>query len=120
MSGCIFCKIIAGEIPSKIVWQDENVVAFRDISPLAPTHVLIVPRKHLVTFSDFSAGDGPIMTSLAVAVREVAKLDGVLESGYRLIVNNGPDGGQEVMHVHMHLLGGRNIGPMIKRSVPEG
>lgn len=120
MGNCIFCRIIAGEIPSKILWQDQNVVAFRDINPQAPTHILIVPKKHLVTFADFTRADGSILASMAEAVRETAKADGVLESGYRLIVNNGPDGGQEVMHVHMHLFGGRNIGPMVRKPKTDG
>jgi len=116
MSDCIFCKIIAGDIPSDTVWEDENVIVFRDIAPKAPTHVLIVPKEHIVTFADFKEGEENILLSMSKAAREVAKAEGVLESGYRLIVNNGPDGGQEVLHLHMHLFGGRPIGPMIKRT----
>ncbi len=120
MSDCLFCKIIAGEIPSDFIFEDENVVAFRDINPLAPTHVLIVPKEHIVTFADVEARHADTLVSIATAVREVAKGDGVLDSGYRLLNNNGSDANQEVPHLHIHLVGGRNVGPMIKRAKTEG
>lgn len=120
MDNCIFCKIIAGKIPAQIVWQDDHVVAFRDINPHAPVHVLILPRKHVATFGELTAEDGPALVGMARAAREVARAEGVEKSGYRLLVNNGPDAHQEVMHVHMHLFGGRELGPMLKRPKTEG
>lgn len=119
MENCIFCKIAAGSIPCKKVWEDENVVVFHDINPQAPVHLLIVPKKHLVTFADFTEADGPVLTSMAKGAREGALATGVLESGYRLLVNNGPDAHQEVMHVHMHLFGGRDLSWMIRRPKSE-
>ncbi len=116
MADCIFCKIVSGEIPAEVVWQDDHVLVFRDIRPLAPVHVLIVPRVHRETFADLTDADAPVLTSLARAVREVAEAEGVARSGYRLISNTGPDGGQEVMHLHVHLIGGRPLGPMLARS----
>lgn len=119
MSDCIFCKIASGEIPAKLLWEDDNVVAFDDINPKAPVHTLIVPKRHVVTFDGFGDGDGEAMVSMAKAAKEVASMKGVLESGYRLLVNNGPEAHQEVLHLHMHLFGGRPLGPMIKKA-PEG
>lgn len=120
MGDCIFCKIANGVIPCKKVWEDENVVAFHDINPQAPVHVLIVPKKHLVTFADLGPEDASTMVSMAAAARESAKALGVLESGYRLLVNNGPDAHQEVLHLHMHLFAGRELGWMIRRPKTEG
>ncbi len=117
MSDCIFCKIVAGEIPADVVWQDGNAMAFRDIRPQAPVHVVIVPRRHCVNFNDLA--DDPFMASLAVGIREVARDAGVAESGYRVMVNNGPDGHQEVFHLHVHVLGGRPLGPMLLRPKAE-
>ncbi len=116
MSECIFCKIVAGEIPADVVWQDEHVLAFRDIRPLAPVHVLIVPRKHRESFSDLGDEDGPFLVSFARAVKEIAEAEGVARSGYRLLSNTGPDAGQEVFHLHVHLLGGRPLGPMLLKE----
>lgn len=120
MDNCIFCKIVDGRIPSKFLWQDENVVAFPDIQPQAPVHVLIVPRRHVVTFGDIDAQTTPMLASMARAVREVAASLGVDKTGYRLIVNNGHDAHQEVLHLHMHLFGGQALGPMLKKSKAEG
>ena len=115
MENCIFCKIADGRIPATFIWQDEHVVAFHDIQPQAPVHLLIVPRRHVVTFGDLGAGDGPLLESMARAVRETARGLGVDASGYRLLVNNGPDAHQEVLHLHMHLFAGRPLGSMIKK-----
>jgi len=93
-------------------------VAFRDIRPVAPVHVLFVPREHVVTFADLEPGHG-FLASLARGVRAVAAAEGVDGTGYRLISNNGPEGGQEVMHLHVHLLGGRHLGPMVTRRGPD-
>ncbi len=119
MENCIFCKIAAGLIPSKKVFEDEHVIAFHDINPQAPVHVLLVPKKHLVTFADIGPEDGPLMVSMARAAKEAAAATGVLESGYRLLVNNGPDAHQEVLHLHMHLFGGRDLSWMIRRPKSE-
>lgn len=119
MGDCIFCKIAAGTIPCKKVWEDQNVIAFHDINPQTPVHILIVPKKHLVTFADIGPDDGEMMVSMAAAAREAAKASGVLETGYRLLVNNGPDAHQEVLHLHMHLFGGRDLGGMVKREKKE-
>lgn len=107
---CLFCKIVAGEIPSDIVYQDDKVVAFSDIKPEAPVHVLIVPRRHIPAISELDEADASVMGELFLAAKKVAKALGINESGYRLVVNNGPDAGQDVFHVHMHLLGGRLFG----------
>ncbi len=120
MSDCIFCKIVAGDIPANIVWQDENILAFRDIQPKAPVHVLLVPKKHVVTFDQLDGQWADTMVSMATAAREVSKIEGVLETGYRLLINNGADAHQEVAHLHMHLFGGRELGPMIKKAPQEG
>jgi len=112
MSDCIFCRIVAGEIPSSLVYEDELVVAFDDINPLAPVHVLIAPRAHVATLND--TGDAPAGLADAVmrAAREIARQRGVATSGYRLVANCNAEGGQEVFHLHFHLLGGRQMGRM--------
>lgn len=109
MSDCIFCKIIAGEIPSTQVYSDEQVTAFRDISPVSPTHVLIIPNKHIASANDLTSDDERLVGHLFTVAKEIAAQEGVAESGYRLIVNTGPDGGQEVFHLHLHLLGGQRM-----------
>ena len=109
---CIFCKIVAGQIPSEILYQDEEVVAFRDINPAAPTHVLIVPRKHIPSVADLSAADSPLVGHMIGVANKLAREQGIAESGYRLVVNNGRDAGQEVDHLHLHLLGGRRLARM--------
>ena len=103
MDNCIFCKIIAGEIPSNKVYEDDYVYAFRDINPQAPVHVLIVPKKH---FANILECDAETAAALTDAIRAVAKQEGVDESGFRVISNCGPDGAQSVNHLHVHLLGG--------------
>ncbi len=113
MADCIFCKIVAGEIPADKVWEDDHVLAFRDIQPIAPTHVLVIPKVHVESFADVDEIRAPFLASLARAVREVAAAEGVDTTGYRLLANTGPDAGQEVMHLHVHLLGGRPLGPML-------
>ena len=106
---CIFCKILAGEIPSDQVYADETVTAFRDINPAAPTHVLIIPNKHIASINEMSADDEALVGHLFTAAKQVAAQEGIAESGYRLIINNGPDGGQEVFHIHLHVLGGQKM-----------
>ena len=109
----IFSKIIAREIPADIVYEDEKVTAFRDINPLAPVHILIVPNKEIPTVNDAEEDDRLILGQLFVAAKKIAREQGIAESGYRLIVNCGEHGGQEVLHIHMHLVGGRKLGPML-------
>jgi histidine triad (HIT) family protein len=107
MSDCLFCKIVAKEIPGKIVLENDHVVAFRDIHPGAPTHVLVVPRKHFVNLNDASDDDATLVGRLMLAARDVAKQEGLAESGYRIVINNGAGVGQSVFHLHLHVLGGR-------------
>ena len=107
---CIFCRIISGEIPSDILYQDEQVVAFRDINPKAPVHLLLVPRKHIESVAELSEDAASIMGHLVAVANRLAREAGISEKGYRLVVNSGPEGGQEVPHLHLHLLGGRQMG----------
>jgi len=109
----IFSRIIAKEIPSEMVYQDDLVTAFRDIQPQAPTHILIVPNKAIPTVNDIMEEDEQMLGRMLVVAKKIAAEQGIASSGYRLIINCGEDGGQEVLHLHMHLLGGRRLGPML-------
>lgn len=110
MSDCIFCKIANGEIPSQFIYEDETVVAFRDLNPQAPEHILIVPKKHVAKIIDFTAEDKSLAAHIFVdVVPEVSKKIGVDKSGFRIVVNTGEEGGQTVGHLHVHLLGGRKM-----------
>ena len=111
----IFSKIIAGDIPADIVYQDELVTAFRDINPQAPTHILIVPNKEIATVNELSEEDERVAGRLLLVAKKLAAQEGIAEDGYRLMINFNAHGGQEVFHVHMHLLGGRPLGPMLMR-----
>ena len=102
---CIFCKIVAGDIPSTKIYEDDLVYAFNDIQPLAPVHVVVVPKRHYATLNDLD--DGDIWFAMLKAVQEIARTRGIDTSGYRITVNCGPDGTQIVMHLHLHVLGGR-------------
>lgn len=106
---CLFCKIIAGDIPADIVYENEHVLAFRDISPQAPQHVLIIPRTHVSTINEFDASHNGTLSSMMLAAGEVTKKLGIDQSGYRLVMNCNEDGGQTVYHVHMHVMGGRSM-----------
>ena len=106
---CLFCKIVAGDIPSERVYDDDVVVAFRDINPRAPTHVLVVPRRHVPDAQHLTDVDGELLARLFSAIRTLAAEAG-LETGYRVVTNVGPDAGQSVAHLHLHLLGGRSMG----------
>jgi diadenosine tetraphosphate (Ap4A) HIT family hydrolase len=108
LSDCIFCRIVAGEIPSKKVFEDERLVAFEDVSPKAPTHVLVVPRRHIASLSDASPEDEALLGALASRAAAIARDRGL--SDFRLVVNNGAGAGQSVFHLHFHLLGGRGMG----------
>ncbi len=112
----IFEKIIAGEIPSDIVYQDELVTAFRDINPAAPTHILIVPNKPIATVNDLTSADELTAGRMLIVAKQLAEQSGIAEDGYRLIINCNDHGGQEVYHLHLHLIGGRPLGPMIMRD----
>jgi histidine triad (HIT) family protein len=112
----IFSKIIRREIPANIVYQDDQVTAFRDINPQAPTHILLVPNKLIPTVNDVTAEDEQMLGHLFTVARRIAEQEGIAENGYRLLVNCNRDGGQEVFHLHMHLVGGRPLGPMLKRA----
>jgi len=109
VADCLFCRIAGGEIPADVIHSDPEVVAFRDINPQAPTHVLIIPRKHIVSVSDLDSDEAGLMGQLFLVARDLAKEEGIAEDGYRMVVNAGPDGGQTVFHVHLHLLGGRAL-----------
>ena len=111
----IFGKIVKGEIPSDIVYQDDLVTAFRDVNPQAPTHILIVPNKVIPTVDHVTPEDEQALGRMFIAAAKLAEDEGVAADGYRLIVNCGEHGGQEVFHLHMHLLGGRRLGPMLQR-----
>jgi histidine triad (HIT) family protein len=106
MDDCLFCKILKGEIPSSTVYKDEQVTAFRDINPAAPTHILVVPNKHIADVNDISEEDEQLIGHLLRIAKPIAKEEGIAESGYRLIINTGPDSHQEVDHLHLHILGG--------------
>jgi len=107
---CIFCKIAAGQIPSKIVYSDEDVVAFEDTNPQAPYHILLIPRNHIASMADLTAEDGPMLASLFTTAAKLARDMGFDKRGYRFVTNVGPDAGQSVFHLHFHLLGGRKFG----------
>lgn len=107
---CLFCKIINKEIPAEIIYEDEHVIAFNDISPQAPTHALIIPRKHIATLNDISAVDIEVVGHMVKTAATIAKQLGIDESGYRTVFNCNSDGGQTVYHIHLHLLGGKPMG----------
>jgi histidine triad (HIT) family protein len=106
---CLFCKIAQHEIKADIVLEDENAVAFRDINPAAPTHVLVIPKKHIVSLNDASEADQALLGRLMLTARAVAEKLDLLNSGYRIVVNNGKDAGQSVFHLHVHVLAGRAL-----------
>ena len=112
----IFSKIIAKEIPADIVYEDDLVLAFRDIAPQAPSHILIIPKREVATVNDVSPEDEAALGRLFTVAAKIAADEGIAEAGYRLIVNCNEHGGQEVFHLHMHILGGRPLGPMLARK----
>lgn len=109
MTKCIFCRILAGDAPSQMVYRDDQVSGFRDIHPAAPTHVLIVPNRHIPSINDITAEDETLIGHLFTVARQLAQQEGVDQTGYRLIMNNGPHAGQAVFHIHLHLLGGQRM-----------
>lgn len=110
MNECLFCGIVDGKVKADIVYRDDSVIAFRDINPKAPIHILIIPRKHIATLVDLQPGDGPVLGAIFRAAGKLADEHGVAKSGFRVVVNCGKDAGQTVFHLHYHLLGGRHLG----------
>ena len=106
---CVFCRIVAGEVPSEIVYQDEDFLAFRDIAPQAPKHVLIIPKTHITSLAELTEGQQDLAGRLIILVKNLAEKEGIAQSGYRLVINCGPEGGQLVPHLHLHLIGGRKL-----------
>ena len=115
----LFEKIIAGELPADVVYRDDRVIALLDIQPAAPVHILIVPNKPIPTLNDLEAEDEALMGHMLLVARDLARKRGIADSGYRLIINCNADGGQEVYHLHMHLLGGRALGPLVMRKIDD-
>ena len=109
MTDCLFCKIAAKEIPSKIVYEDDRVLAFQDIHPQAPVHILLIPKKHFHSILAISDQDLPLLTHLIKLIPKLAKEHDLAESGFRTVINTGPKGGQTVYHLHLHLIGGRQM-----------
>ncbi|WP_373898900.1 histidine triad nucleotide-binding protein [Haloimpatiens sp. FM7315] len=109
MENCIFCKIIGGDIPCDKVYEDDRILAFKDIEPQAPVHILIIPKKHISSLNDLAEEDSKIISYIFLKAKELAKNLGISEDGYRLVTNCGKAGGQTVDHVHFHMLGGRNL-----------
>ena len=107
---CLFCKIAAREIPAEILRESDRVVAFRDIDPKAPTHILLIPKDHIESLAEIGDEHGPLLADIVEAASHLARTEGVAESGWRLVSNVGPDAGQAVFHLHFHLLGGRQMG----------
>jgi histidine triad (HIT) family protein len=110
MTDCIFCRIAAGTIPADRVFEDERAVAFRDLNPQAPVHILVIPKRHIAGLDDLTDADGDTVGGLVIIARRIAHEQGLEERGWRLVVNAGPDAGQTVFHLHLHLLGGRTLG----------
>ncbi|HZG55856.1 histidine triad nucleotide-binding protein [Paenibacillus sp.] len=110
---CIFCKIVEGAIPSKKVLETDTVLAFHDIQPAAPVHVLLIPKRHIATMNDVTADNASVLGDIALAAQQVAETLGIKERGYRLVNNCNEEGGQVVYHLHFHLLGGEKLGPIL-------
>jgi len=108
-SECLFCKIVKGEIPSQKVFENETVLAFRDINPQAPIHILIIPKRHLESILEINEQDTPLFASIFAAIKQIVAKEGIAERGFRIALNNGPEGGQLIKHLHFHLLGGRQM-----------
>ena len=106
---CIFCNIATGAMPADILYQDEEVIAFRDVNPVAPTHLLIIPKKHIPSLTHLPKAEPSLVRTMVNVANQLAKREGIAENGYRLVINCGHQGGQGVFHLHMHLLGGRQL-----------
>ncbi|RKQ63916.1 histidine triad (HIT) family protein [Thermovibrio guaymasensis] len=112
---CVFCKIVKGELPAKVVYEDDLVMAFHDINPQAPVHILVIPKEHIPTVNDLEERHKELIGHIFLVIKRIAKELGIDESGYRVLVNCNRDGGQEIYHIHFHLLGGKPLGPMVCR-----
>jgi len=110
---CLFCKIVSGEIPTTKLFENERVVSFKDINPSAPFHILVIPRRHIATLNDLGDDDGNLVGDMILAGRRLAADAGIADSGYRMIMNCNSDGGQEVFHLHLHVIGGRPLGRLV-------
>ncbi len=110
MEDCLFCKIVKGEIPSTKVYEDDEILAFKDINPMAPVHILVIPKKHYNDISEITEEDVDIIAKIHLVINKIAKEQGIAESGYRIVTNCKEDSGQEVKHLHFHLLGGKKLG----------
>lgn len=113
MEDCVFCKIIKGEIPSEKVYEDEDAIAFKDIQPAAPIHILVIPKKHIANLLDVKEEDSYLIAHIYQIINKIAKDIGIEKEGFRVIANCGKDAGQEVMHIHFHILAGRKLGAKI-------
>ena len=109
MSQCLFCRIVAGEIPAKVLYSDEDVIAFQDINPQAPLHALVIPRKHIATINNIQPEDAALVGKLFLVAKQIAKELGYADDGYRVVMNCGLDAGQTVFHIHLHVLAGRAL-----------
>lgn len=116
MSDCVFCQIARRELKSDIVWEDDHVVAFRDIHPIAPVHLLVIPKRHYASLLDIPDGDMEVVGRIHAAINRLAREHGVAQSGFRVVNNCGPDSGQIVFHVHFHLIGGKPLGAFGRRG----
>ncbi|MDJ0808294.1 MAG: histidine triad nucleotide-binding protein [Gammaproteobacteria bacterium] len=110
MTDCLFCKFVSGEIKPNVVYEDGDVLAFRDVNPQAPTHVLVIPKRHISTLNDLQSDDAELIGKLYLAAKQVAEEEGIAEPGYRTLINCNAGAGQTVFHIHLHLLGGRPMG----------
>jgi len=113
MENCLFCKIINKEIPATVVYEDNDILAFKDIHPVAPVHILVIPKKHISSLNEAEEQDEILIGKIYTVINKIAKQEGISEKGFRVIVNCGEDGGQEVKHLHFHLLGGKKLGTKI-------
>lgn len=109
MTNCLFCKIVNGQIPANTVYKDQLVTAFRDINPQAPTHILVVPNQHIGGAAELDASHASVLTAMFAAAHRLTQSEGIAAGGYRLVINEGPNAGQSVFHLHLHLLGGRTL-----------
>lgn len=109
LNDCIFCKIVQKDIPSKVVYEDDMIMAFHDLNPVGPKHVLVIPKVHVASLNDLSQEHAAVMTHMSFKLKEIAEILGIAESGYRVVCNCGADAGQEVAHLHYHVIGGRNM-----------
>jgi len=117
---CLFCKIVEGTIPSRKVYEDDHVLAFEDIQPQAPVHLLVIPKKHIASLNDAKPEDAELLGRVALAAQRVARDAGIADSGYRVINNCGKDSGQVVFHIHFHVLGGEPLGALVAKSAASG